>query len=199
MKIENWMDFFRKYTEYKIFHFNHLKLITGMNGHTLRMALKRLNDKKLIKRICRGYYINPFSTVMLEEVSAYIYEPSYISLESALSRYGVLSQIPQVLTCVTTKLPRLFNTSMGAIEYRQVKKIYFFGFVKENKYLIAEPEKAFLDLLYLEKSKGTEQRYSGFNLKGLNLKKLNNYAKKMKLCPRLKEWMTRSEGPLRTG
>ena len=99
-----------------------------MNGHTLRMALKRLNDKKLIKRICRGYYINPFSTVMLEEVSAYIYEPSYISLESALSRYGVLSQIPQVLTCVTTKLPRLFNTSMGAIKYRQVKKIYFFRF-----------------------------------------------------------------------
>ena len=181
MKIENWMDFFKKNRERKIFHFNHLKLITGMSAHALSMALKRLNDKKLIRRICRGYYINPFSTVTLEEVSAYIYEPSYVSLESALSRYGVLSQIPQVLTCVTTKLPRVFNTSLGAIGYRQVKKGYFFGFVKEGSYFIAEPEKALLDFLYLERSKGIARRFSEFNLKGLNLKKLNSYAKKTKL------------------
>ena len=186
MKIENWMDFFKKNKKYNIFHFNHLKLITGMNGHALRMALKRLNDKKLIRRICRGYYLNPFSTVALEEVSAYIYKPSYISLESALSRYGVLSQIPQVLTCVTTKLPRVFNTSLGTIEYRQVKKDYFFGFVKEGSYFIAEPEKALLDFFYLERSKVTARRYSEFNLKGLNSKKLNSYAGKMNLKFRLK-------------
>jgi len=189
MKIENWLDFFKKNKERKIFHFNHLKLITGMNGHALHMALKRLTDKKLIRRICRGYYINPFSTATLEEISAYIYEPGYISLESALSRYGVLSQIPQVLTCVTTRLPRVFNTSLGAIEYRQVKKCYFFGFDKEGSYFLAEPEKAFLDLLYLEKGRGAGRRYSEFNLKGFNLKRLNNYAKKMKLTLRLKEIM----------
>ena len=181
MKIENWLDFFKNNKECKIFHFNHLKLITAMNSHALRVALKRLNDKKLIKRICRGYYINPFSTVGLEEVSAYIYKPSYISLESAFSRYGILSQIPQVLTCVTTKLPRLFNTSLGAIEYRQVKKDYFFGFVKEGNYFLAEPEKAILDFLYLEKDKKAKIRFLELNLKGLNVKKLNNYAKKMKL------------------
>lgn len=192
MKIENWLDFFKKNKQHKIFHFNHLKLITGMNNHALRVALKRLNDKKLIRRICRGYYVNPFSTVTLEEISAYIYEPSYISLESALSRYGVLSQIPQVLTCVTTKLPRVFNTSPGPIEYRQVKKDYFFGFVKESSYFLAEPEKALLDFLYLERGKRIGQRYSEFNLKGLNLKKLNNYAKKMKLSFRLKEWVMRN-------
>lgn len=183
MKIENWLDFFKKNKEHKILQFNHLKLITGMNAHALRVALKRLNSKKLIRRICRGYYLNPFSTATLEEVSAYIYEPSYISLESALSRYGILSQIPQVLTCVTTKPPRVVNASMGTIEYRQVKKGCFFGFVKEGGFFLAEPEKALLDLLYLEKSKRTGQRYSEFNLKGLSLKKLNKYAKKMKLNP----------------
>jgi len=187
MKIENWLDFFKKNKEHKIFHFNHLKLIAGMDNHALRMALKRLNDKKLIRRICRGYYINPFSTATLEEISAYIYEPSYISLESALSRYGVLSQIPQVLTCVTTKLPRIFNTSLGTIGYRQVKKDYFFGFVKEGSYFLAEQEKALLDFLYLARGKGIRRRYSEFNLKGLNLKKLNSYARKMNLSLRLKE------------
>ena len=187
MKIENWLDFFKKNKKHKIFHFNHLKLITGMNGHALRVALKRLNDKKLIRRICRGYYLNPFSTATPEEVSACIYEPSYISLESALSRYGVLSQMPQVLTCVTTKLPRAINTSMGTIEYRQVKKGYFFGFLKEDGFFLAEPEKALLDLLYLDKSKKAGRKYSEFNLKGLNFKKLNNYAKKMKLMEEIAE------------
>lgn len=186
MKIENWMDFFKKNKEHKIFHFNHLKLITGMNNHALRVALKRLNDKKLIKRICRGYYGNPFFMPTLEEVSAYIYKPSYISLESALSRHGILSQIPQVLTCVTTKLPSIFKTSLGVIEYRQVKKGYFFGFVKEGSYLIAEPEKAILDLFYLEGAKETARRYSEFNVEGMNVKKLNSYAKKMKLKINLK-------------
>lgn len=186
MKIENWMDFFKKNKEHKIFHFNHLKLITGMNNHALRVALKRLNDKKLIKRVCRGYYGNPFFMPTLEEVSAYIYRPSYISLESALSRYGILSQIPQVLTCVTTKLPSVFNTSLGVIEYRQVKKGYFFGFIKEGSYLIAEPEKAILDLFYLEGDKETVKRYSEFNFEGMNVKKLNRYAKKMKLKINLK-------------
>lgn len=186
MKIENWMDFFKKNKECKIFHFNHLKLITGMNNHALRVALKRLNDKKLIKRICRGYYGNPFFMPTLEEISAYIYRPSYISLESALSRYGILSQIPQILTCVTTKLPSIFNTSLGVIEYRQVKKDYFFGFIKEGSYLIAEPEKAILDLFYLEGDKETVRRYSELNVGGMNVKKLNNYAKKMKLRINLK-------------
>lgn len=181
MRVENWLDFFKKNKEHKIFHFNHLKLITGMKPHALRVALKRLNEKKLIRRVCRGHYLNPFSTVTLEEVSAYIYEPSYVSLESALSRHGILSQIPQVLTCVTTNLPRVFKTFLGTIEYRQVKKGYFFGFIKEAGFYLAEPEKALLDLLYLDKSKRTLHRYSELALKGLSPKKLDNYASKMAL------------------
>jgi predicted transcriptional regulator of viral defense system len=186
MKVENWLDFFKKNREHKIFHFNHLKLMTGMNPHALRVALKRLNEKKLVRRISRGYYLNPFSAATLEEISAHICAPSYISLESALSRYGILSQIPQVLTCVTTKLPRVFNTFLGTIEYRQVKKEYFFGFVKKERFYLAEPEKAFLDLLYLEKGKRTRERYSEFNLKGLSRKKLNNYAGKMALKKKIR-------------
>jgi len=88
-----------------------------MDNHSLTVNLSRLNNKKIVKRICRGFYANPFNTPTLEEISNQIYQPSYISLESALYSWGILSQIPYVLTCVTTHLPRTFNTSFGSIEF----------------------------------------------------------------------------------
>ena len=91
MKTKEWLSFFRKYSNIKVFHINHLRLLTGMNSHSLRVNLSRLNDKKVIKRICRGYYANPFNMPILEEISSQIYQPSYISLESALYSWGILS------------------------------------------------------------------------------------------------------------
>lgn len=181
MKIQNWLNFFREHSDIKIFHINHLKLLTNMNEHSLRIALVRLNDKKLIKRICRGFYANPFNTPLLEEISNQIYQPGYISLESALYSYGILSQIPQILTCVTTQLPRTFNTSFGTIEYHQLKKNYFWGYIDKQGYFIAKPEKALLDYLYLYKNKRTNSALSELNFDSINHKKLKSYAKNLKI------------------
>jgi len=183
MKTKEWLSFFRKYSNIKVFHINHLRLLTGMNSHSLRVNLGRLNDKKVIKRICRGYYANPFNMPILEEISSQIYQPSYISLESALYSWGILSQIPYILTCVSTQLPRTFNTSFGTIEYRQIKKDLFWGFVSREGYFIAEPEKALLDYLYLNKGKHID--FSELNLNEINLTKLRSYAKKMRIKSQL--------------
>lgn len=179
MKLDEWLDFFHRHAAQKIFHFQHFKLLTGLKTHSLRVALKRLAGRKIIQRIARGYYANPFNPPTLEEVSGEIYRPSYISLESALYRYGVLSQLPHTLTCVTTKLPRKFATPYGTIEYRQVKKQYFFGFEREGSYGLACPEKAFVDFLYLNKRKTTRGLVSDLDLKRLNRKKLRTYAFKL--------------------
>ena len=181
MKLEEWLKFFKKYGHIKIFHFNHLKLLSGMKNHALRVALKRLTDKGVIKRICRGYYANPFFIPTIEEVSTQIYKPSYISLESALFRMGILSQAPQVLTCVSIKTPRVFNTPFGVIEYRQIKKTYFRGLRRENNYFIAEPEKALADFIYFKKKKDIKRFLSGLSLRGVNRKRLKSYAKKMNI------------------
>lgn len=177
MNIQDWLNFFKRFNEIKFFHINHLKLLTNMNEHPLRISLFRLSNKKIIKRICRGFYANPFNMPTLEETSGQIYQPSYISLESALSSYGILSQIPQVLTCVTTQLPHTFRTSLGIIEYRQIKRDYFWGFVKKNGYFIAEMEKAVLDYVYFNRSKHIDE----LNLAEVNVKKLKSFAKKMNM------------------
>lgn len=179
MKVGDWLDLFRRYREQTIFHFNHLRAITEMNPHALSVTLRRLTQRKILQRICRGYYANPFHLPTLEEISAEIYKPSYISLESALSRHGILSQIPQVLTCVTPRLPRRWNTSFGLIQYRQVKREYFFGFLKEAGHLLAEPEKAVADFLYLNRGEEIRGMMSGFKLHRLSLNRLKSYAKRM--------------------
>ncbi|MDP8289763.1 MAG: hypothetical protein P9M02_02185 [Candidatus Susulua stagnicola] len=179
MKLEDWLKFFKEHSDIKIFHFNHFKMFSNMKSHSLRIALKRLADKNIIKRVCRGYYANPFSIPTIEEISAQIYKPSYVSLESVLSNNGILSQIPQALTCVTAKTPRVFDTVFGTIEYRQIKKTYFWGLYKEGNYLIAEPEKALVDFIYFRKKKDVERSISGLDFRSINRKKLKNYAEKM--------------------
>ncbi len=181
MKLEEWLEFFRKHLELKIFHFDHLRTLTDLEGHSLRVALKRLNERRIIRRICRGFYANPFNAPTLEEVSAEVRKPSYISLESALYRHGILSQMPQVLTCVTLQLPREFRTSFGSIQYRRIQKAYFFGFARENDHFCAEPEKALVDFLYLNKREDTEGMIQDMSFEELDWKKLKAYAKKLKV------------------
>ncbi|MBE0477791.1 hypothetical protein IBX65_01545 [Candidatus Aerophobetes bacterium] len=179
MKTEQWLSLFKEHNDINIFHINHLRLLTGMRSHSLRVNLSRLNAKKVIKRICREFYANPFNTPTLEEISNQIYQPSYISLESALYFWGILNQVPYVLTCVSTQPPRKFNTSFGTIEYRQIKKGFFWGFVDKGGYFIAEPEKALLDYLYLNKGRHIQLDLSEINLNEVNSAKIKFYAEKM--------------------
>ena len=175
----DWLELFRKYPKAKILHLQHLKLLTGMKPRTLQVALRRLTQRKVIRRICRGYYANPFTPPTLEEISAQIYKPSYISLEFALYRHGVLSQAPHVLTCVTPRLPRTFRTALGTILYRQIKREFFFGFVREGEYFLAEPEKAFVDYLYLRRGREIPGTHSEWNDEELQPQRLRSYAKRL--------------------
>ncbi|MBU1122169.1 MAG: hypothetical protein KKF54_05710 [Candidatus Omnitrophica bacterium] len=179
MTIKEWLDFFKKYKDTKIFSINHFKLLAGKSGNNLRMSLFRLNRKQFVKRICRGFYANPFNLPTIEEISSQIYCPSYISRESALSFYGILSQIPQMTTCVTPNLPHLFKTSFGVIEYRQIKKDFFRNFVRRKGYFIAEPEKALLDYLYFNRSDVRKEKLAELDIKGFTKKKLAVYAEKI--------------------
>jgi predicted transcriptional regulator of viral defense system len=193
MRTQQWINFFRKYQEVKIFHFNHLKLLTGISSHNLRISLSRLEKKGLVKRISRGFYANPFNLPTLREISGRIYQPSYISLETVLSEEGVISQIPLVLTCVTLRLPREFRTSFGTIVYHQIKKEIFFGYKNEKGYFFAEKEKAFLDWIYLYK-----KRYKAFPLldevwmEELDREKLKEYA--LKFPPEIQAFISKEFG-----
>jgi len=88
-----------------------------------------------------------------EEIAFRLYNPSYLSLESALSLYGFIPEIVYAYVSVTTKINRTFDNSMGHFIYRHIKKGLFWGYrdikTEFGQYLIAEPEKALLDYIYL--------------------------------------------------
>jgi predicted transcriptional regulator of viral defense system len=108
-----------------------------------------------IERVKRGFYVfsNQKKDIDAREISFHLYSPSYISLESALSYHGIIPEVVYSLTCITTKNSRRFTNSFGNFIYRNIKPSLFFGYkvieTKNSKYLLAEPEKALLDYLYL--------------------------------------------------
>jgi hypothetical protein len=79
-----------------------------------------------------------------------------LSLESALSNYGFIPEMVYAHVCVTAKTNRTFENDFGRFIYRHLKNGLFWGYreVKTDTgwYLIAEPEKAVLDYLYLNLS-----------------------------------------------
>ena len=83
-----------------------------------------------------------------------IYRPSYISLHTALSFYGLIPEaVVQTISISTLKTSR-FENKVSCFIYKNVKESIFFGydqlpFSDGRSILMATPEKALLDLLYL--------------------------------------------------
>lgn len=87
---------------------------------------------------------------------------SYVSLQSALSHYGMIPEYVPVTTSVTTGRPETLATSLGRFQYRHVAGRLFDGFSEIEiesglPVLIATPEKALVDLLYLTPRSDAEE------------------------------------------
>jgi predicted transcriptional regulator of viral defense system len=116
---------------------------------SLKVILSRLTRKGKLKRIAREFYILPEKILEIEKICNNIYVPSYLSFENALSKWGILSQIPYVLTFATPLKTKKIVLENIVVEYRKIKKDLFFGFKMTKGMYIAEPEKALLDTFYL--------------------------------------------------
>ncbi|MBI4993282.1 MAG: hypothetical protein HZC26_04090 [Candidatus Magasanikbacteria bacterium] len=116
-----------------------------------------------------------------------IYQPSYVSLESALYEYGFIPDVTQAITSVSTKKTWSADVLNSRFDYKKIKKDCFIGY-GARKYLnyevmMAEPEKAVVDFFYFNKSRLKtesridELRFDYENLKQkVNKEKLSHYA-----------------------
>lgn len=148
---------------------------------SLKVLLSRLTKKKKILRLKRDVYILPEKFSEIEKIANQIYFPSYLSFESALSFFGVLSQIPYSLifaTLLKSKKITLLDTS---IEYRQIKKELFFGYFLKNGLYLASPEKALLDLLYFVSLGKLKTNSKNIDFSKIRKKKLFKYLDKYPL------------------
>jgi predicted transcriptional regulator of viral defense system len=122
--------------------------------------LKRACHKGDLIRVRKGLYLlgderrkDHYNSFV---IANYITSPSYVSLESALSFYGLIPEAVYTTTSVTTKIGSKLKTPVGQYSFSYLKTKYFnFGFyqIKEgnHKYLIATPLKALMDYIVLKK------------------------------------------------
>lgn len=87
-------------------------------------GIARLVSAGLIERVCRGVYVNRYAKQpdgdLIEHIAKALRrgEFNYVSLESMLSQYGAISQIPiDRLTVMTTGREGEYHTPYGTIEF----------------------------------------------------------------------------------
>ena len=108
----------------------------------------RLVNKGLARRLVRG------KLALIDDdfaISSQLISPVYISLDSALLFHGIIQQVTKGLECVTTvnsiKLKKL------GIIYHKIPPPLFYGYKRvergQSYAFVAEPEKAFIDGIYL--------------------------------------------------
>lgn len=105
------------------------KLFPEESERSRQATLNRLVGSSILERPSKGVYVYNLSrhkgTDILEQVAKTLRrgEYNYISLESALSEYGVISQVPVGrITVVTTGRKGEYKTPYGVIEFTHTKR-----------------------------------------------------------------------------
>ena len=134
----------------KTFTFSDLKkLLTLKNDNSIYQAIKRLKKDGVINSFKNGVYYLTGAPPNEFLAANQIYYPSYISLETALNYYGILIQTPQIIFSVTCKRGKELLCNNKEYSYHHLTQKYFFDYIKEKDFLIATPEKALIDTIFL--------------------------------------------------
>ena len=111
-----------------------------------------------------------------------------MSLQSALARYSLIPEVTYVTTSVSHGRPERIETPLGVFEFRHVKRELLFGYELQDlggqSAFIATPEKALLDLIYLQPGGDSEAYLAELrlqNLDQLNLERLQVYAERFNM------------------
>ena len=115
------------------------------------------SKKGLILKLRNGFYTFPeykTKSGFAFYIANRIYRPSYISLHSALAFYGMIPESVVQITSITSRKTATFLKSIGEFSYKTVKPGLMFGYdvklmSEGHSFLLAKPEKAIIDLLYL--------------------------------------------------
>lgn len=130
-----------------------------------RAKLTRILNSGALIRVKKGLYVfsAPYrrGNLSMEMLANMIYGPSYVSLEWALSYYGMIPEKVEEVTSVTIKRKAAFTTPIGRFSYEHLNPAtYPIGLTRyeESKYqsaLIATKEKALADQLVIRRGKVT--------------------------------------------
>ena len=160
---------------------------------SLYVTLNRLVSYGVLVRLRRGVYQVALQSPALARIANTLVYPSYLSFESALSRYGILSQVPYTLTFATPRRSRSLTLGGAAVRYHQLKSALFFGYGMSEGLYVAEPEKALLDQCYLAARGLADLAWDELDLSAINRDRLADHA--VRFPPAVRERARRLVAP----
>jgi predicted transcriptional regulator of viral defense system len=125
----------------------------------VRRQLSRWTQAGRLHQIRRGLYslAPPYQKTKPHPfvVANRLVRGSYVSLQSALGYYGLIPEYVPVVTSVTSGRPGHWETALGEYQYRHIQSALLRGYAwtevsPGQSAFVASPEKALLDLIYLE-------------------------------------------------
>jgi len=176
-----WIDFEReiKRKNIKLFTPLDVQRFLGRSKTASRFLIHRLKKRGDIVSIKRGLYKLSDEEIPDLYIANRIYPPSYISLEFALSYYGIIPETVYEITSVTTKATRRFKSLGKVYSYRKIRKSAFTGYTTEKEkgfsFQIADAEKAFVDINYFRMLNKLKP-ISRYNKEKINPEKALRYA-----------------------
>lgn len=130
-----------------------------------RDKISRMIKKEEIIQVKKGLYVlSPEfgNQIDLKVLANLIYGPSYISLEYALSYWGLIPEKVEEITNMTNKRNKVFETPVGTFSYKYLHTSIFSKGIERisgetGAFLIASKEKAICDRLALVKDLKTSE------------------------------------------
>lgn len=139
----------------QVFTTQELSVLSGKSLSAVIQALNFLHKQKVVLKLYRGVWaevtnkpLSPYSVIPFLFSGRRV----YVSFLSALHIYGIIEQIPQVTYLAALAHTRIVRTQIGVFSIHQITPSFFQGFnwyKGVDSFLIAEPEKALIDCLYL--------------------------------------------------
>jgi predicted transcriptional regulator of viral defense system len=171
MKHDEFVSFLKE-RNIQVFTIREASKILGKSTH---YATKFMKTGKGIERIERGKYC--IKNTADDIVASHVVYPSYLSLISAFRFYNLTTQLPMEKYVITTVQHKRMNFHNYNIRFIKVNKKLLFGFETVNNVIVATPEKAFVDAMYLKKSIWyTEEFENGIKKGVIDMKVLKKYA-----------------------
>ena len=143
----------QKLSKLKCFTPVDIRRYTGLSETAVQKIISRYIQKGIFVRLRNGLYMfknTPFPPLWY--IANKVYNPSYISFETALAYYGFIPESVYTIISATSKTTRNFEIIDREFSYRKIKKEAFTGYkpikIEDEIILFAEPEKALADYLY---------------------------------------------------
>lgn len=136
-----------------------LLLAGDIDPATVRLQLSRWTTVGRIYQLRRGLYalIPPYQKIKPHPfvVANHLVRASYVSCQSALEFYGLIPEYVPITISVTAKRPGHWETPLGIYEFHHIKTDLLHGYRMTDlgggqQAFIATPEKALLDMAYLQ-------------------------------------------------